>query len=256
MNDANPMRFGVSRPATDPVAPIALFLDFDGTLVDIAPTPDTVVVPPELPDLLARLTRALGGALAIVSGRPIAQIDRMLAPLRPVVAGGHGAEIRTAPDEPVHGLARPLDPHLAARVCAWAATVPGLLVEPKQASLAIHFRSVPQARDLVETKLRGFLAEAPGHRLLAGRSVWEILPATVAKGAAVDFLMARPPFLGRRPLVVGDDVTDVSAFDAGSRAGGSAARVAGETWPAAVAEFRDPTAVRAFLAHLLEETDR
>jgi trehalose 6-phosphate phosphatase len=256
MNDVNRTRFGTSRSAADETAPIALFLDFDGTLVDIAPTPDTVIVPTGLPLLLARLETALDGALAIVSGRPIAAIDRMIAPLRLVVAGGHGAEIRTGPDEPVHTLTRPLDPTLAARAGAWAATVPGLLVEPKPASLAVHFRRVPEARDLVEETLRGFLAEAPGHRLLAGRAVFEILPKAVSKGAAIDFLLARPPFRGRRPLVVGDDVTDIAAFEAGLRAGGCAARVAGESWTPAQAEFRDPADVRAFLARLLEETDR
>lgn len=256
MNDARHALPGAPRPVAREGTPTALFLDFDGTLVDIAPTPDAVIVPPGLASLLARLEAALGGALAIVSGRPIADIDRMLAPIALVVAGGHGAEIRTGGDGVVHAVTPAFDRDLEARVVDWATSVPGLLVERKASSLAVHFRRNPEARDLVAATLSHFLVDAPELRLLPGRGVLEILPRTVSKGAAVDFLLARPPFRDRRPLVIGDDVTDVSAFDAVLRFGGRAARVAGETWTVQEADFRDPGAVRAHLARLLEEIER
>lgn len=235
----------------------ALFLDFDGTLVDIASTPDAVVVPTDLVDLLARLDRALDGALAIVTGRRIADIDRHLSPLRLVVAGGHGTEFRTSPEELVRPAALPLDPALVSKIDDLARRYPGLLVEPKEATIAVHYRLVPEASRAVETELRRILADGPDHLELShGRKVFEICPRHVSKGAAIEALMGLSAFQGRRAIMIGDDVSDGSAFDAVDRLGGLPLRVAGETYPREIADFGDPRAVRRWLWDFLVRIER
>lgn len=235
----------------------ALFLDFDGTLVDIAPTPDAVVVPPELPELLRRLEAALGGALAIVSGRRIADIDRFLAPLRLVVAGGHGAEYRTGPDAIARPTAPPIDAGLVAEVVALARRTPGLLIEPKEATLAVHYRGIPESAAAVEAALRQILDDGPDHLELShGRRVFEICPRQISKGSAVDLLCTLPDFRGRRAIMIGDDFTDESAFAAVERTGGRGLRVAGETFARAIADFADPSAVRRWLWTFLGRIER
>jgi trehalose 6-phosphate phosphatase len=238
-------------------AGIALFLDFDGTLVDIARTPGDVVVPATLTELLSRLERALGGALAIVTGRRVTDIDRFLAPLRPIVAGGHGSEFRTGPTSIVLAAAPPLDRDLVEEVLELARRTPGSLIEPKAATLALHYREIPEAAAGLEAELRRILAGRPDHlELSCGRRVFEICPRRVSKGAAIERLSELPAFRGRRPIMIGDDVTDDSAFEAVERAGGVALRVAGETFAGEIADFADPAAVRRWLRTLLERIER
>lgn len=227
----------------------ALFLDLDGTLIDIAQTPDEVVIPRELVGLLADVTRLLGGALAILTGRRIADIDRYLAPLAPVAAGTHGAERRITPGGPIVPVAAPLDDGIVEAVRDVARKLPGTLVELKSASIAIHYRQAPAAEPEIEEALKRILAGGPDHLILSrGRMVLEIIPSHVSKGAALEAFMALPVFRGRRPVMIGDDISDLSAFEAAARLGGSGLRVAGEQFRAAEAEFTSPASVRAWLA--------
>jgi trehalose 6-phosphate phosphatase len=235
---------------------LALFLDFDGTLVDIAPTPDATVAPPGLPELLARLASGLNGALAVVSGREIADIDLRLRPFRGRAAGVHGAEIRLDPKGRV-SKAVGLDPSVLAGVRDLTAADPRLLIEDKGESIAVHYRGADDAEATLGAALEAFVAEAPGGLfLLRGRKVFEIMRAHVSKGKAVARFMETAPFAGRRPVMIGDDRTDVAAIDACFARGGYGFRVASEFFPAAEAEFASPGSVRAWLSDLAARLSR
>jgi trehalose 6-phosphate phosphatase len=210
----------------------ALFLDFDGTLVDIAPRPDAVVVEPRLRDALAVLRDRLDGALAIVTGRTIAVVDGFLDLPGLDVAGLHGIEFR------VGGAVHPCRPedHPALRrgideLRARFRDSPGVLIEDKGCSVGVHWRLAPDAaeaaRSAVEA-LRGALGD--GYRIQAGKAVAEILPARSGKGPAIERLMEAPPYAGRRPVFIGDDLTDEGGFRAVNALGGLSVRVGpGET---------------------------
>jgi trehalose 6-phosphate phosphatase len=230
----------------------ALFVDFDGTLAEIAATPDGVVAPSGLADLLSALTMALQGALAIVSGRPIADVDAHLNPFRGRAAGVHGAEIRADPGEaPVSGVAS-LDRAVLDDIRRMTAFDPRILVEDKGASIAVHYRMADDVAPLIEPALARYVAAARGEfSLLRGRKIFEILRGGVSKGDAVARFMATPDFAGRRPIMIGDDRTDVSAMEACAELGGWGFRVAGEFFPASAADFSGPAAVRLWLADFL-----
>jgi trehalose 6-phosphate phosphatase len=205
----------------------ALFLDYDGTLVPIAPTPAEARADDEVRVLLAALAERLAGALGVVSGRPVADIDGFLAPLRLTVAGLHGLELRRRDGGLVELAAAggALAPVRAA-FAAFAARSPGTLVEDKRLSLALHYRQAPAfERDAVELATR--LAGASGGtlRLQRGKMVVELLPAGRDKGRASEDLLALPDFAGRVPVFVGDDVTDEAGFRAANRLGGTSVRV-------------------------------
>jgi trehalose 6-phosphate phosphatase len=226
----------------------ALFLDFDGTLVDIAPSPESIHVPRELPSLLGRLDAAVGGALAIVTGRSIETIDGYLAPLRPITAGAHGAEIRLG-HEPILAAAPPLPPAAVEAISALSKKVGGASVEIKRSSIAVHYRSNPEAGPVIEEELRRVLTEPmSGFVITAGRMVYEVLPSQVSKGNAVETILELPQFLGRLPLVIGDDRSDETAFKVAERYGGTALTVAGEHFSIETADFERPSEVRAWLA--------
>lgn len=231
----------------------AIFLDVDGTLIDIAPTPDSVVVPEDLVATLARLSRALGGAVAIVTGRPAAEVDRFLTPLRPLVAGVHGAEMRVALDGEIEEMADALDPSVIAAVSKLADIHPGVIVEPKGASIAVHYRLAGAVGPAIETELRRILAATPDHaELCPGRKVVEIVPRHISKGGALKAFMNLPAFRGRRPIMIGDDVSDQSAFAAAQELGGQGLRVAGEYFRREDADFESPSRVRAWLSTLAQ----
>ena len=189
----------------------ALFLDFDGTLVDLAPQPEAVVVPPGLLRTLSVLSRHLGGALALISGRPIAQIDEFLQPLRPPVAGVHGAERRGATGHLSFLHTHPLQrvEEVAAEL---AAQHPRLRVENKRGSVALHYRQAPELERLCLEAMHAAVQESPGLTLLRGKMVVEAKPGGASKGNAIEAFLQEPPFAGRTPIFVGDDVTDEVGF--------------------------------------------
>lgn len=228
----------------------ALFLDYDGTLVGIAPTPAEARADDALLDLLARLRERLGGALAIVSGRSVADIDRMLAPLRLTVAGLHGLEVRPRDAGPVADV--PADASLSparAALVDFAARFQGTLVEDKRLSLALHYRLAPEAADAAERLAERLAAEsAAALRLQRGKMVVELLPAGRDKGRAIGDLLMLADFTGRLPIFVGDDVTDEAGFRVVNDLGGVTVRV-GSAEAATDARHRvaDIAALRAWL---------
>ncbi|MGY2052142.1 trehalose-phosphatase [Methylobacterium sp. JK268] len=208
----------------------ALFLDFDGTLVDIAPRPDAVVVPPALPHALARLRARLGGALAIVTGRPIATIDGFLAPERFDVGGLHGVELRrgdraTGGDPAAHPALR----DGVARLQRATADLDAVLIEDKGCSVAVHWRlAAPAAAEAAQQAVRRIAADlGEAYRLQLGKAVGEILPASATKGHAIRSFQEAPPYAGRRALFLGDDLTDEKAFATVNADGGISVRVGG-----------------------------
>jgi trehalose 6-phosphate phosphatase len=192
---------------------IALLLDFDGTLVDIAPTPDAVHVSDALCEALARLLASTGGALALVSGRPIRDIDRLFSPLKLPVVGGHGAEMRLRDDEIVSAVV-PLPEALRQRLTSAKSIDPGILIEDKGYSLALHYRKALQRKDALRRHIAEARAAFPGEAIevLPGKAMFEVKRPGVSKGEAVRALMSHTPFAGRQPVFIGDDVTDESVF--------------------------------------------
>jgi trehalose 6-phosphate phosphatase len=234
-----PPRFEL-HPAHD-----ALFLDIDGTLLDVAPRPEAVRVSSGLWQDLRRLHQRLHGALALVSGRTLANIDELFFPLRLPAAGVHGAEWRLAPHAaPTQG--RPLPDALVACVRQELMPLAGVFVEDKRYALAVHFREAPEKRPEVEAALQRLLAAQGGHlALLPGKMVLEIVQPAQSKGAAVEMFMTRRPFAWRRPVFLGDDAADEAAFGVCVRLGGRAAPV-GESRSHAAA-FRTAEDVRCWL---------
>lgn len=223
----------------------ALFLDFDGTLVDIAPAPDRVVVEPGLVAALGRLAACMGGALGIVSGRPIAEVDRWLSPLVLPVAGIHGAERRAA-DGRVRRIALGALDEVAAAAERVAARHPGIRVERKGVAVALHYRLAPEHEAQCLAAMADAVARDPGLHLMRGKMVVEVLPNGVSKGHAIDAFLAEPPFAGRRPVFLGDDVTDEHGFAAVQRLGGQAVKIgAGDT--VAALRLASPEHVRRWL---------
>lgn len=226
----------------------ALFLDFDGTLVEIAPTPDAVRVDPALSGMLRTLHERLGGALAIVSGRPLATLDAFLAPTRLPAACEHGVVLRVTAEAPAEAADVPSVPDAwRAAAAALAASVPGALYEAKPHGFSLHARQAPAAMPRFEAALRDLIAGDERFLLLPAHMAWEVKPRAADKGTAVAALMARAPFRGRMPVFIGDDVTDEAAIAAAERHGGVGLRVE--------ESFGDPAGVRAWLARLLDEAD-
>ena len=224
------------------VAAIALLLDVDGTLIDIGPTPQNVHVPQDLCRALERLLVATGGACALVSGRLIADLDHLFSPLRLPALGAHGAEMRLA-GEGIVSAAEPLP--LRLRKYLTQAAGGGVIVEDKGYSVTLHFRNAPQR----EAELNALAASActmcPGEDLvvLPGKAVFEIKRRGISKGAGVARLMTLPPFAGRRPVFIGDDVTDQAVFAILPKLGGVGYSV-GRRYPGVTHIFRSPADVR------------
>ncbi len=226
----------------------ALLLDMDGTLIDLAPTPDAVVVPERLPAALITLREALGGALAIVTGRPVETVDRLFGDVPGAVAGEHGGAIRHHAGAPIQRPDLPTPPP------SWLETAerlvdrfPGALLERKARGFALHYRLAPDAGEVFRGALRTLVDSTPGFDLLPAHMLWEVRPRGVDKGAAVAALMQRPPFAGRLPIFIGDDVTDEDGMREARRLGGAGYRVD--------AVFRDPGGVRAWLEDSAERKD-
>lgn len=212
---------------------LALFLDIDGTLVPIAPTPAEVRPSPALPDLLTRAATDLGNALAIVSGREITSIDQVTHGVVPYAAGSHGAEFRLGLGQPVlRPGPQPDIAGLEADVLACMKDWPGLLVEPKRAGLAVHYRKAPHLGPRVRNELEAMLARRAQKdlALLQGDHVVEVRSPAHNKGEAVRRIMREAAFHGRRPIFIGDDVTDEDGFLAVQELGGKAI-IVGERRP-------------------------
>ncbi|MEL7937026.1 trehalose-phosphatase [Pseudomonas delhiensis] len=234
----------------------ALFLDVDGTLLDIVATPDAVRVPDDLRTALQSLHRRLDGALALVSGRPLAQLDDLFAPLRLPASGGHGAQWRLAGGQPMRQLpAARLGAAQRERLLALARRHPGVLAEDKGSSLALHYRAVPEAgpalRAALDRLLRG--PDGAGLRLLPGKMVFEVLAHASDKAQAIRRFLGEPPFAGRRPLFIGDDHTDEPALALMPQLGGLGLSV-GRPAPGARAVFDHPRTVRETLIQATRRT--
>jgi trehalose 6-phosphate phosphatase len=232
----------------------ALFLDIDGTLLRMAPTPDAVAVPADLPALLAALADGLGGALAIVTGRRVMEADRLLAPVKLIASGVHGTELREEPNGPIKMLARPVPAEVITSVSRIAE---GILVEPKGSGAAVHYRNAPLAQRAIESEVARIIGLSSYDLVLRrGRKVLEAVPRGFSKGQALLDFMQRVPFKGRRPLMIGDDVGDESALKAAEGLRGMGLKVAGEHFGRDEADFGGVQDVRTWLARLADTLGR
>lgn len=235
------MALGSFAPAPPIAQDWALFLDLDGTLLDIAPTPDSARAPPPLLADLARASHMLRGALAIVTGRSLSVLDALLAPLHLAAAGEHGAEIRY-PDGTIAAAGRQLPREWLEAMARVAAESDGVVLERKRFGAVLHYRQAPAAEARIAVLARALVATAPdSFEVLPARMAFEIRGRGVNKGLAVEKLMPDPAFRGRLPVFVGDDVTDEDGMQVARALGGLGLRVD--------ASFRDgPAGVRRWLA--------
>jgi len=231
-----------------PFARAALLLDLDGTLLDLAPTPDEVVVPPGLLDVLRTVFEGLGGALAIVTGRPIDTVDALLGDVPFAVSGEHGGALRFAPGAPIER------PDVRPPPCAWIdraaaleAEFPGSILELKARGFGVHFRLAPAAGPAVQRALSELVAGSADFELLHSAMLYEVRPRGIDKGTAVVSLMRRVPFLGRVPVFIGDDLTDEDGMRAARAMGGIGMRVQDA--------FGDAMGVRAWLSETAARGD-
>ncbi len=242
-------------PARLPPPPLpardwALFLDVDGTLIDLAASPDAVYVPPQLVEDLGRLHEALDGALALVSGRRIETLDALFSPLRLTTIGLHGLQTR---DGPVVHHAPAERTTVRAAATELAAKFPGSLVEDKGITLALHWRAAPAAEEPFVEFAHWALTLLPGYRLQRGNDVIELRPDGHDKGDAVAALLEKAPMRGRFPVFVGDDLTDEHGFDMINARHGMSVLVGARSPSAARHALHDPTAVRAWLHAAAEQ---
>lgn len=233
-----------------------MFLDLDGSLLDFAAHPDAVEVTPAVRAVIARIHRILDGAFALLSGRPLAQIDALLDLPAIPGAGLHGAEIRERSGRRVAHAADTDTALLAGRARELVANLPdaiaeGIFIEDKGVALALHFRNAPAAADAIGTMAADLLhAAGPGHELQRGNHVVEIKPAGCDKGDALAWFMRTAPFAGRVPWMIGDDLTDEHAFARCNALGGVSVIVGTRRPTGARHALVDPAAVRAWLAAL------
>jgi trehalose 6-phosphate phosphatase len=229
----------------------AILLDVDGTILDLAPTPREVSVPASLRHAIARLSERIGGALALVSGRPLSDLDLLFAPLQLPAVGGHGAELRPRAGGAPDLREASLDQALKRQLAQLAEIGPGILIEDKGYSLALHYRLAPDLGERVNQAVARTCAQYPSApiEVLCGKSVVEIKQVGFNKGTAVRALMRHAPFRDRRPIFIGDDVTDESVFDIISEFDGMAFSV-GRRIAGVEGYFEKPAAVRGWLAQL------
>lgn len=230
--------------------PVAIFIDFDGTLVEIAPTPDAVDVPDALADRLRSLAQSLEGALAVVTGRTIADIDHFLPGQDFAIAGSHGQEVRQ------RGNTRTISPLLSAQANSIATQLSSvfandnrILIEQKPAGIAAHYRAAPERKADVYAAMHSALEGKEHFHTVSGKKVIEARPGGIDKGTAMQDMLRHPPFHGRIPVFIGDDVTDEDGFRTANALGGVSIKIGdGNT----IAQFRlpDVKSVQALLAEL------
>lgn len=231
----------------------ALFLDVDGCLIELAPTPERVIVPGELRRSLHLLSTSLDGALALVSGRSLKALDALFWPLKLPAAGLHGNELRTR-----NGMLResaPCDamPRIVADAVSLCMRYPGALAENKGSGIALHWRAAPEAEPALRAFANRALERLPGYRLQPGHCVVELLRGDEDKGTAIAALLEDPPFHGRRPMFAGDDLTDEAGFRVINACGGDSILVGAREDTAARFSLPDPASVRAWLATFTTE---
>jgi trehalose 6-phosphate phosphatase len=239
------------RSAVPDLRKCALLLDIDGTILDLAPAPQEVFVPAELRNTLSRLAGLTGGALALVSGRSLHDIDLIFSPLQVAAVGGHGAELRVVPGGEAVTRARELNPVLKRKLAALTELGPGILIEDKGYSLALHYRLAPDKGEDLRAAIQDICAGTPrgAVEVLPGKLVFEIKMAGINKASAVRELMKYPPFKGRKPIFIGDDTTDEPVFPILSQFGGlgfSVGRVVADV----NGHFEKPESVRAWLSRI------
>jgi trehalose 6-phosphate phosphatase len=253
--EAAPETVPVPRSLVPHLSESAILLDIDGTLLDLAPTPREVWVPPDLAKTLNRLLVRTNGALALVSGRSLNDIDLIFAPDQFPAVGGHGAEMRiTGDSEAVATHAPPMDKELKRRLAVIAKLSPGILLEDKGYSLALHYRLAPHAEKAIYAAVSLIRADLPNApiEVLPGKCVCEIKHSGFTKATGVQELMTHAPFKGKLPLFIGDDVTDESVFGIMPDFDGLAFSV-GRRARGVAGHFDAPSDVREFLAHLLDD---
>jgi trehalose 6-phosphate phosphatase len=231
---------------------LAFLLDIDGTLLDLAPAPHEVRVPSSLRQTLERLLAHANGAVALVSGRSLADIDVIFHPLHLSAVGGHGAEIRPRANGSVaRPSSHPLDDDLKRRLAKIAASGRGIIVEDKGYSMALHYRLAPEKKQAVYDAVSAIIADLPANsiEILPGKAVVEIKKSGFNKGTAIRELMSHPPFAGRRPVFVGDDTTDETAFQVMPEFDGIGISV-GRMVPGVSRRFETPSDVRRWLERL------
>lgn len=219
---------------------ICLFLDLDGTLIDIAPRPDAVVVPGDLVSLLEQLRQRLNGAVAVVSGRPLSDLTRLLADCPVPLVAEHGAVFQMPaeyPERPCRQYAVP--PAMAGFVRQQIEGLEGVLLEEKQSCMTVHFRLAPEQEGRVRAVLEQAVKRWPAFRITGAKMALELRPRGLDKGSAVRQLMRHPPFQGRIPIFIGDDITDEDGIRACLLMGGKGLRVPGDFGggPAAVRDW-------------------
>jgi trehalose 6-phosphate phosphatase len=231
----------------------AILLDIDGTLLDIAPTPDDVHVPAALRRSLVRLVSSTGGALALISGRTLESVDALFAPLITAAVGCHGAQLRAKPESPTELPVPPLSEAIRQAFSDVTLLQPGVRVEDKHFTLAFHCRLAPDREEplfeLLRARLAPFVSE---YTLMRGKFIFEIKPRNCTKGEALRVLMRRAPFAGRRPVFFGDDTTDEYAFAALHQFGGIGVSV-GQRMPNASYMVDTPRNIRHWLDRLAHE---
>ncbi|HLN22646.1 MAG TPA: trehalose-phosphatase, partial [Patescibacteria group bacterium] len=244
-------------PLPRPQLDWAWFLDLDGTLLDMAPTPHAVTVPEGLVPTLSALRSAAHGALAVVSGRSVQQVRDLLEPLRPAAAGLHGLELVT-PDGLRHGTKKPLPPigNLRRMLQESVGQFPGVELENKGPTLAIHYRQAPRFEPALRRIIEAAAARNRGFEVIEGKMVFEFRPSGIDKGMAIREFMAIAPFAGRKPMFAGDDRTDEDAFKTVVEMGGIAIRVGEEGPTAAQWSVESPAALRLWLAEAAEMLKR
>jgi trehalose 6-phosphate phosphatase len=253
--EVSPDAVPVPRSLVPHLSETAILLDIDGTLVDLAPTPREVWVAPGLAKTLNRLLKRTSGALALVSGRSLNDIDLIFAPEQFPAVGGHGAEMRLSTDsEAVASHAPPMDRELKLRLAAIAKLSPGILLEDKGYSLALHYRLAPHAEKAIYEAVSLIRADLPNApiEVLPGKCVCEIKHSGFNKATGVRELMTHEPFKGRYPIFIGDDVTDEAVFGIMPDLGGLAFSV-GRRAQGVAGHFDEPRDVREWLAHLLDD---
>lgn len=226
----------------------AWFLDVDGTLIEIAPTPSAIHIPEELPPLLQRLSDAHGGAVALVSGRSLDNLRQLVMPFDPPAAGLHGLEWRDASGKIGRVRAPSGLDDIRRRLEEEAGRFVGLLLEDKGCALALHYRQAPHLADHVRHVAETAVLGHPEYGLVVGKMVVEVKPKGADKGGAVDVFMQDLPFNGRRPVFVGDDTTDEDGFAAVNRWGGVSVLVGPSRETQARYRLPDIEACRIWLA--------